>query len=331
MMERRRLAICLLGLLFFGQPLLGLPLLGQAVQARECIVLVTASAGRQFWRVVESGARTAASEAGIELLFREPKEELAFVEQTAILEETLRRHCLGLLLVPQSGIMRSAVQAWRDAGIPIVQLDRDVDIGPVYAKIMSDNYATGAMAGKAMLDLLPPHSRIAVLRMSPQVVSTTQREQGFIDVVSSRMTMVPAPFLGTSMAEIRHAAGPYLEKNSGWIQGLFTPNERTTMGVQAELRRLHLSQLPVHIGVDYNHYLLNAMQEGRMQGMVIQQPWQMGYQGVRWILAARHKDPPPKGVQYLPIMLLNRASLATIEMQTVLKTYGGVDKQPIFQ
>lgn len=318
----RRLTMCLLW---------GALLCGEVAQAKECVVLVTASSGRQFWRVVESGARSAANEAGVELLFREPKDELAIVEQVAILGDTLRRKCRGLLLVPQTPSISSAVQPWRDAGIPIVQLDRDIDIGPVYAKIMSDNYATGVMAGQAMLSALPEHSRIAVLRMSAEVLSTTQREQGFIDVVSrGKMTLVPAPYLGTSMAEIRHAAGPYLEKNAGWVQGLFTPNERTTMGVQAELRRLHLKQMPLHIGVDYNHYLLNAMQEGRLQGMVVQQPWQMGYQGVKWILAAKQGGPAMKGVQILPTLLLTPETLSAAPVQQVLKTYGEFDHAPVF-
>lgn len=83
------------------------------------------------------------------------------------------------------------------------------------------------------------------------------------------------------MAEIRLNADRYLKQYLEEMNGLFTPNEMTTLGVMAELRLKAKPGKIMHIGFDIDRYLLQGLSSGEIAGLVLQQPREMGYMGVK--------------------------------------------------
>jgi ribose transport system substrate-binding protein len=67
------------------------------------------------------------------------------------------------------------------------------------------------------------------------------------------------------------------------IDGMFAPNESSASGVLEAMNSLELNPRPHLMGFDSSEPLLNAVRAGEMDGLILQDPYKMGYLGV-WTL-----------------------------------------------
>jgi ribose transport system substrate-binding protein len=78
------------------------------------------------------------------------------------------------------------------------------------------------------------------------------------------------------------------------VQGVFAPNESSTFGMLLALDKAGLTGKIKFIGFDASEKLLAALKADKISGLVIQNPFQMGYLGVKTM--AEHlqgKSVPP--------------------------------------
>ena len=113
-------------------------LIQQPALAKECIGVISAGSGNHFWRAVESGARKAGSEFGYEIFYRTPPNESAIKEQGQQLTDAIKRGCVAIVLAPNSPTRITEIQAFNSQHTPVVIIDRDMQLEPVYAKVMTD-------------------------------------------------------------------------------------------------------------------------------------------------------------------------------------------------
>ena len=65
------------------------------------------------------------------------------------------------------------------------------------------------------------------------------------------------------------------------MNGIFTPNESTTFGMLQALRKSGTNKKVKLIGFDSSDTLVNALKEGDIDGLVVQNPFNMGYLAVK--------------------------------------------------
>ena len=70
------------------------------------------------------------------------------------------------------------------------------------------------------------------------------------------------------------------------LQGIFTPNESSTLGTLLALDDLHFSGKIKFVGFDSSAALLDALRAKKLNGIVVQNPFKMGELGVKTIVAA---------------------------------------------
>src|SRR5206468_2779406 len=92
------------------------------------------------------------------------------------------------------------------------------------------------------------------------------------------------------------AAQNLLNRYGKDVQGVFTPNESSTAGMILALKDAGLSGSVKHVGFDASPPLIEALRAGTVQGLVVQDPFQMGYLGVKNAVAAAQKQPVAKKV-----------------------------------
>lgn len=256
-------------------------LLSSALYAHaDCIGLVTASGGHAFWEEVERGAQDAADELGITLYTRGAADENHVLAQRALIDRVGHLGCRGMVLAPNSDTHREAVAQLKTEGIFTVFIDRDIG-GERVSVIKTDNEEAGAFAAREMIRALGDQRQVAVFRMDPAVTTTTEREEAFIRVLQdSGLNLVVADYVGTQVGQARSQAYDLLAAYPE-IEVVFTPNESTSLGTLAAINRLPLEDRPMHIGFDASPLLNQAVEDGNMLGLVVQSPYQMGYQGVK--------------------------------------------------
>ncbi len=252
--------------------------------AAQCIGVVTAGAGDDFWQSVKQGALAAGEEIALPVIVRGAKQEKDFRGQWQIIEHMVKSGCTGLVIAPNSPKRAAQVEALAEQGIHTVYIDRDVG-GTRSAVIMTNNVAAGQLAAQEMQNHLAPQSNIAIFRLDPLVQSTSERERGFIDAMESAgHRIVLDLYLGTDTTMATENAYRALLGMRG-VHAIFTPNESTTLKVLNMRKRVTQTQQLVHVGFDANPVFLEQIKTGHLTAVVVQNPHRMGYEAVKTVHA----------------------------------------------
>ena len=133
-----------------------------------------------------------------------------------------------------------------------------------------------------------------MLRCHEGSASSTNREQGFLDVLKEKypnIEVVSSNQYGGASTESAYIASenllaPFRKPDGGLtINGIFTPNESTTFGMLRALEDSGLAGAVDFVGFDSSDRLVQALRKGDIKGLVLQDPINMGYQGVKTIVA----------------------------------------------
>ena len=132
-----------------------------------------------------------------------------------------------------------------------------------------------------MAKALKGNGNVALLGLKNGIPSTDARETGFVkEATKLGLKIVISEYVGTTIGDVRTNSERVLKGSTTHIDGIFTPNETTSIGTSVVLRELDMTSKVVHIGFDSGDYLYKALADGRIYGLVIQRPFEMGYQGV---------------------------------------------------
>jgi ribose transport system substrate-binding protein len=280
---------------------------GPRVKAKYKIAVVPKGLTHEFWKSIERGARRAAAdleEAGlpIEVLWDGPRKESDASDQISIVQTLVNsRGAHGLVLAPQdSKGMVPVVEQTVEKDVPVVIIDSGLDKPELMVKyVATDNYNGGRMAAQHLLGVLEKEGKkapkLVLFRYAPGSESTEQREKGFMDSVKGVIARCkkagqPAPeviddkeYAGATVDSAQAKAGPLLIRVKDRVDGIFAVNESATNGLLNAMRSQKLNKKIRLVGFDSSEPLLQAVLEGDVDGLIVQDPYRMGYLGV-WVL-----------------------------------------------
>ncbi len=269
----------------------------------DCIGVVTAGGGVDFWAGVEKGVRQAAEKYQYDIFVRGPTEATTSDSQKKIIEQMIEYGCKALVVAPNTRERIAQLHKLSDQGVKSVLIDRNFDDTSM-SVVKTNNFNAGAKAAHAMMKHLEPEDKIGIFRLSADIASTTDRERGFFDTITKAgYTVAFNDYIGTSRNDATVNAFNVLHSHPE-LKGIFTPNESTTLAVLNMRQRLENGASLVHIGFDAHPKFLRAIEENRLTGIVVQAPEKMGYLGVEKVIQKLKGQTVPLIVetptQYLP-------------------------------
>jgi len=126
---------------------------------------------------------------------------------------------------------------------------------------------------------------IVLFRYNQGSESTEQRERGFLDTLRKDYPHIPIlsdnQYLGTTEPMAQDRAQQLLLKYQGRVTGVFAVCEPNANGVLGALEQTGQVGQVKFIGFDSGSRVVNALKEGQMHGVVLQDPVQMGYLAVK--------------------------------------------------
>lgn len=281
----------------------------------SCIGLITVGGGH-FWAEVKKGALRAGNELDIRIYHRAPIDESNVSGQKKIIQEAIQKGCKGLVIAPSSQAINKITTQLKQQKIPIVYIDRDYG-GDRLSIISTNNYLAGEFAGKEMIKALKGKGKVALFRLSKDVLSTTKRENGFIKVATEGgLEIVIDQYIGVRVGDAREKSLKTLKEMND-IDGIFTPNESTTLGVSINLQNLSISKRIIHIGFDSHKRIIDAVNNNHMSGFVVQNPFQMGYQGVHNVYKAMSGNKIDHEID-TKVVFVNKENLNTSAIKEML-------------
>jgi len=178
------------------------------------------------------------------------------------------------------------------AGIPVVIMDSGLKSEDYVSFVATDNYKGGMMAGEHLASLLNGEGKVVMLRYQEGSASTMEREKGFLDAIAKfqGIRVVSANQYGGATTESAYKASenllnPLKQGGKLTIDGIFCPNESTTFGMLRALQDGGLAGAVKFVGFDSSEKLVEALRNGSIHGLILQNPMKMGYLGVKTLVA----------------------------------------------
>lgn len=297
-----------------------------AAQTLEIVVIPKAKES-PYWAVVQQGAIKAKADLAAEgitvnLVWDGPDREDQSDAQKNMVTSYVQKKVAAIVLAPSNAqTLVPAVEEAKAAGIPVVIIDSLLASEAQVATVATNNYKAGLMAGVRLAESMQGKGNVAVLRFLKGHGSTQPREAGFLDamkrnpgikVVSADMTS------GATKEEAEKNAAALLQKVGADLQGVFTPNMPSTQGMLSALQKAGLAGKVAFVGFDAADEHVKAIEDGHMQGLVVQRPFMMGEVGVKTAVAAAQKKQVEKSID-ADVKVVTKDNLKTPEVQKLLK------------
>lgn len=253
------------------------------------IAVIPKGTTHEFWKSIHAGAEKAAQELGVEAVWQGPQKEDDRQMQIQVVQNFISRGIDAIVLAPlDSRSLVGPVETAERRGIPVIIIDSGLDSEAQASFIATNNYEGGRMAGQRLADLIGGEGKVVMLRYQEGSASTSAREQGFLDALEEHAPdaelLVSNMYAGATMERALQVSQNVLNRFAE-IDGIFTPNESSTQGMLRALETSGRSRNVAFVGFDVNETLLRAMREGRIGGLVVQDPFEMGYLGVKSAVA----------------------------------------------
>ena len=262
------------------------------------IAVIPMGTTHEFWKSVHAGALTAARELGVEIVWKGPLKEDDRNEQLQIVETLSGAGVDALVLSPldDRALIRPVADA-RRAGIPTVVFNSALQGEEHVAFVSTDNFQGGVMAARAMGRLTGGRGRLILMRLKVGVEGTTKREEGFLSTLRAEFPAIAVlsdnQYAGTSTEMACQTMENLLSRFTG-VDAVFTPNESTTFGALRALQDHGLAGKVVHVGFDASAKLIEALEKREIRGLVLQDPFAMGYLSLKTAVAHLRGEPYEK-------------------------------------
>lgn len=252
------------------------------------IAFIPKGATHEFWLTMKAGAEKAAAENDVELLWKSSVKEDDRAEQTKVVEGFTQDKVDGIVLCPlDENALTAPVKEAQAAGIPVIIADSGLKGVEPVSYIATDNFAAGKVCGEELAKVVPPKSKVIMLRYSEGSASTNAREEGFQEAAKAKgLEVVSAEqYAGATRESAQSASENLIQRfktgDSLSIAGVFAPNESVTFGMLRALQSAQLAGKVKLVGFDSSKELIDGVKNGSITGVMLQDPFKMGYLGVQ--------------------------------------------------
>jgi ribose transport system substrate-binding protein len=264
--------------------------------AKRTLVMIPKATQSAFWNAVRRGGEQAAEEFDVELLWKGPSSENDRAGQKQVVQQFTNAGVAGLLLAPtDSRALAAEVRTATAKGLPVLIFDSAVEGEPgkdFISFVATDNSAAGRLGGKYLMELVGKGGKTICFRHMEGHESTTKREDGAIEEMKAggAEILVDDRYTGDSPAEAQRTALNMIDVIRK-ADGIFASNQTASEGLLLALRKTNLAGKVKFIGFDASPLLVEALRNGEIDAIVVQDPVNMGYQSVKLMLD--HLDGKP--------------------------------------
>lgn len=249
------------------------------------IAVIPKGTVHEFWKSVHAGAVKASRELEIEILWKGPQKEDDRAQQIIVVEDFISRGVNGIVLAPldDRALCRPVQDAVRE-NIPVVIIDSGLQGDDYISFVATDNYKGGVLAAKKLGELLQGKGDIFLIRYQEGSASTTKREIGFLETITNEfpdVSLIVQDQYAGSTTETAYQMAENLLSRFPEVDGIFCPNESSTFGTLRALQESGLAGRVKFVGFDSSPKLVQALRNGHIHGLVLQNPMKMGYLGVK--------------------------------------------------
>jgi ribose transport system substrate-binding protein len=290
--------------------------------AREKLIgVIPKATSHLFFVNIHAGVDQAARDFKVSVLWNGPNEETDHERQIQIVEAMTTRHVDAIAIsATDERALAAPVERAIKAGIPVTVFDSGVNVSDYTSFIATDNYGAGCTAARTLAKLIGGRGQVGMVMHKPGGTSTVLREQGFEDTVRKELpgvTIAARQYGMSDRARARAAAENILTAHPD-LAGLFASSEASSLGAIQAVRARGLSGKTKLVTFDFSDSHVEALKDGTIDVMLVQDPFRIGYEAVR-SLADKLQGRTPVHRLDIPARSILKADLGNPEVQALMQ------------
>ena len=291
------------------------------------IAVIPKGTSHEFWKSIHAGAVKAQRElstngAEVEIIWKGPLREDDREQQIQVVEGFTSQGVNGIVLAPlDNRALARPVEEARSAGVPTVIIDSALESQSIVSFVATDNRKGGMLGADRLGELLGGKGKVILLRYAEGSASTEEREAGFLQEMKEKFPNIQListdQYAGATRDTAKRASENLLNRFGDDVQGIFCPNESTTAGMLSALQDAGKAGKVMFVGFDATQIFIDAMKAKQLHGIVVQNPFNMGYLGVRTMVESLQGKPVEKRID-TGVTMITLDNLDGAETQTLL-------------
>ena len=264
---------------------------------QKVIAVIPKATSHLFFVSVHAGVEQAAHDLHVNVLWNGPADETDYTRQIEIVDAMISRRvdALAISATDERALVAPLQRALR-AGIPVTVFDSAVNLDGYVSFIATDNYGAGCTAARKLTALIGGKGTVGMVMQKPGGASTELRERGFADTLgkeSPGVRIVARQYGMADPARSRAAAENILAAHPD-LGGIFASSEASSIGSILAIRSRSLSGKVKLITFDVSDTHIEALNNGTVDIMLVQDPFRMGYEAVKSLVEKLAGGTPAK-------------------------------------
>lgn len=257
----------------------------QAGKAKPQIEIAVIPKGltHQFWLTVKAGAEAAGKEFGAAIVWQGPAKETEVDRQISIVEDMISRHVSAIVMAAcDENALIGVIKKAMDAGIPVVTIDSGVKSDAPVSFVATDNVAGAKAAADILAKLIGEEGKVGLIPFISGAATSEMREQGFKEGIAAYPKIhLAATLYSQSDAAQGMAVTEDMMTSHSDLKGIFATNEPSAVGAAQAVKAAGKTGRIKLVCFDASEPEIAGLKEGVVQALVVQNPFKMGYEGVK--------------------------------------------------
>ncbi|UVK47464.1 ABC transporter substrate-binding protein [Mesorhizobium sp. AR07] len=247
-----------------------------------------------YWQIVLAGARKAGKDLGVNVPELGAQAETDVNGQISILENAVAGNPAAVVISPTEFKALGKPIDEAAAKVKVIGIDSGADSKAFTSFLTTDNVQGGRVAADGLAAAIGAanggkvEGKVALITALPGAGSLEQRAQGFKEELKAKypgLVLVADKYADGQATTGLNIATDLITANPD-LKGIFASNLIMAQGVGQAVAENNLAGKLALIGFDSDEKLIKFLNDGVISGLVVQDPYRMGYDGIKTALAA---------------------------------------------
>ncbi len=292
---------------------------GDSGGKKYTIAVLPKGVGHQFWLTVRAGADAAGKDMNAEIIWNGPDKETEIAKQINIVQDMISRKVDAIVMAAcDENALIDVVNQAMDAGIPVITFDSGVKSDRPLSFVATDNVAAARMAADKLAELIGGKGEVGIIPIVPGAATSEMREQGFKEGAAKYpdMKIVSVLHCESDAAKAMSVTEDMMTAHPN-LAGIFAESEPGAVGAAQAIAAANKSGQIKIVGFDASGEEIAGLERGTIQALIVQNPFKMGYDGVKAAVDAIEKRPVEKRID-TGVTIITKENLNTPEVQQLI-------------
>ena len=283
------------------------------------VMFIPKSQISNFWKVAINGFNTAIAEYNMEGELRSTLDEEDIEGQIDIVNQAIEEK-FDAIIISSIGYeeLAPAIERAISENIKVIVIDSDVNAPSVKVRISTDNFAAGYKMGQKMAEMMRFKGTIGMLTFDENTENSAKRISGFTTAIEKHKNIQIKYNVVTKSTEGEsQAKAEQMIRNNPDLDGMVAFNEIISLGMGRSVEKLHREDL-ICVGFDNNTELIDYLENGVMDVLVLQNQYAMGYLGVKYAFDSLSQKTSKASNIDTGVYIVTKDNMYNPNMQTAL-------------